>query len=165
MMYPRSVSTYAFFGWLVVNILVAEFTLAPAQVVSQDTAYSHLLQIVAPSGDHEPEALAARQASFGRHLRLDEEQIAILIDVASKYRTFITELQNSAKLIAGPAGSSRPSPNEKKQLRALNASRKQYLSTLISELTGRLDDQGNQLIQDHLNNKMIPNIQISSTGQ
>ena len=165
MMCPRSVSTYTFFGWLVVNILVAEFTLAPAQVVSQDTAYSHLLQIVAPSGDHEPEALAARQASFGRHLRLDEEQTAILIDVASKYRTFITELQNRAKLIAGPAGSSRPSQNEKEQLRALNASRKQYLSTLISELNGRLDDQGDQLIQDHLNNKMIPNIQIRSTGQ
>ncbi len=85
MMYPGSVSTNTFFRWLVVAILLAGFTLAPAQVVSQATAYSHLFQIVCPSGDHEPEALAARQAGFGRHLRLDEEQIAILIDVASEW--------------------------------------------------------------------------------
>ena len=183
MKYPRHVSINRLFGWLFVVILVAGFTLAPAQVgrgrsrmeavaptalrrVGQPTAYSHLFQIVCPSGVHEPETLAARQASFGRHLRLDEEQTAILIDVASEYRTFVAELQNRARSIAGPAEPIRErSQHEKEQLQTLNASRRQFLSTLISELHERLDNQGDQLVRDHVNDKMIPNIQIRSTAQ
>ena len=78
--------------------------------VSMEKAYIHFFLVFGPSStpslrrtaEEEAAALADRRQSLARHIGLNEEQAAIVIEVAMKYQEYVEALRNEALRVAGP---------------------------------------------------------------
>lgn len=134
-------------------------------VVTDQAAFSHLFMSVMSQptalGPESPGAAARRQEAYIEHIGLNPEQGSVLTEIAARYRDYLNALSARATDIAGPAESRSSLSNEQKaRLSALSRDKGSVLVGLIRELEARLDDQGDRILHEYIEERVKPNVQF-----
>ncbi len=137
-----------------------------SRVVSNETAYHHFFMALAPTSPSigEPETereYRERQASFVKHIALNQAQGDILTAIAGEYYSYLADLDSRAIQLVGEAAPGRVlTPRQRAALRSVGANRHGVLTHLIAKLHAELDDQGDQLVTDFIDKSVRPKIQF-----
>lgn len=137
---------------------------AAKTLCSDETAYTHLFQMLSPAPSEAPEAFRARRNSYLLHrIGLDPQQGEALKSAADAWHAYMSDLQAQATREFGPAINyeNRTLPSAAKQrLQELGRSRTAVVRALILKLHQDLDDQGNRILSDFINFTIKPNVEV-----
>jgi hypothetical protein len=107
-------------------------------------------------------SVAERQTAYIMHVGLNAQQGEVLIRVAGKYYDYLARLQAQATQIAGAAVPSgvRLTASQLDKLKAISSGRRAFLLQLIWDLHQELDDQGDRILRQYIDQQVRPNVRF-----
>ncbi len=133
----------------------------PASQVSDEKGYVHLfLMLNVKDGEelYEDDPSSPRNV-LTRQIGLNDTQAKILFRVGAEYNEFLKLMQAEAARILGPPEEKRIlTRRERAQLPPFKTMRSSTVVRLRHELFAELDDQGDVLIENFVNDRIKPNI-------
>ena len=139
--------------------------------VTDDIAYGHFFGILAPiQPDETQEEFTKRQEAFCQHLGLNPQQGAIVLNTASQYHVYMADLRSEAERRlhgrqVGPASMAvekRITPQQVALLRKIAGKRRSHLLALTREMYAQLDDEGDRLVLEFVNQRVRPKVRFGN---
>jgi hypothetical protein len=105
--------------------------------------------------------LADRRHSLARHIGLDDQQAAIVIQEAIRYHNYVQALTSEAVRVAGPAREGgRMTPSQSAQIAGSRNTKSSVIRQCALAMYNRLDDQGDRVVREYILNVVRPNIKV-----